>query len=109
MGRCGYCSERAGFWSRVCRDCRKLLDRTRELRALSNVGYRELLDGLEATGAPGGKIMAFLKADPFGEGSIQDQITADMASELMRVMGLGGSQSADDVKQIRKSVEKEKS
>ncbi|MFQ5903365.1 MAG: hypothetical protein ACE5JO_06715, partial [Candidatus Binatia bacterium] len=60
MGRCTYCRDRGGFWSRVCRDCKKLLARVQELRG--QVGYGEFLDGLEQTGVPKEKIMVFLKA-----------------------------------------------
>ncbi len=70
-----------------------------ELRG--RVGYGEFLDELERTGIPKEKIMAFLKADPDGKGSIQDQVTAEMASELMKVMGLRGSQTPYGVKKIR--------
>ena len=38
--------------------------------------------------------MTFLKADPEGKGSIQDQVTAEMTTELMKVMGIAGRQSA---------------
>jgi hypothetical protein len=51
--------------------------------------------------------MTFLKADPDGKGSIQDQVTAEMATELMKVMGIAGRQSAPEVKRIRESVDKE--
>ena len=105
MARCVYCGERSSFWSRICGDCKKLLARVDELRG--GVGYGEFLDGLERTGVSKEKIIVFLKADPDGTGSIQDKVTAEMASELMRVMGLKGSQSAGDVKHIRKSIEKE--
>jgi len=49
----------------------------------------------------------FLKADPDGKGSIQDQVTAEMTSELMKVMGMKGSQTPQDVKRIRKVTGKE--
>ena len=105
MARCMYCGERSGLWSKNCGDCKKLLVRVDELRG--RVGYREFLDGLERTGVPKEKIVVFLKADPDGKGSIQDQVTAEMASELMRVMGIKGSQSSGDVTHIRKAIEKE--
>jgi hypothetical protein len=89
----------------VCEDCRKLLARVDELK--SRVGYGEFLDGLEQTGVAKEKIFVFLKADPEGKGSVQDQVTAEMASELMKIMGLKGSQNPENVKQIRKSLEKE--
>jgi len=105
MARCIYCGSRGGFWSEICADCKKLLARVKELRG--RVGYGEFLDGLEATGVAKGKIKTFLQTDPDGKGSIQDQVTAELASELMKVMGLKGNQSPQDVKRIRKMVEKQ--
>jgi hypothetical protein len=107
MRRCEYCKDRAGFWSRVCRECRTLLARVEELRG--QVGYGEFLDDLERTGVPTEKIMVFLKADPYGTGSVQDQVTAEMTSELMKVMGIQGSQTPQEVKRIRKIVGKDPS
>jgi hypothetical protein len=71
------------------------------------VGYGQFLEALEQTGVAKEKITTFLQADPDGRGSVQDQITAEMASELMLVMGIKGSQSPQDVKKIRDSVERE--
>lgn len=73
---------------------------------MGQVGYGEFLDGLESTGVSKEKIVAFLKADPDGKGSIQDQVTAEMASELMKVMGIKGSQSPQEVKRIRETTDK---
>jgi hypothetical protein len=105
MSRCIYCGDRGGLWSKICADCKKLLARVDELKG--RAGYGEFLDGLERTGVSKEKIVMFLKADPQGKGSVEDQVTAEMTSELMKVMGLKGSQSAENVKQIRKSFEKE--
>lgn len=105
MARCIYCGDRRGFWSKVCKDCQNLLARVQELRG--QAGYGKFLDGLENTGVAKEKIAVFLKADPEGKGSIQDQVTAEMASELMKVMGLQGSQNAEDVKRIREMIGKE--
>ena len=103
--RCVYCGDRSSFWSRVCRDCKKLLERVQELRG--RVGYGEFLDGLERTGVDKEKIVRFLQADPDGKGSIQDQVTAEMTTELMKVMGIAGRQTAEEVKRIRESVSRE--
>ena len=89
----------------MCPDCRKLIERVDELRG--KVGFGEFLDGLEQTGVAKHKIMAFLKADPDGQGSVQDQVTAEMTTELMKVMGLSGRQTAENVKRIRHSVDKD--
>jgi hypothetical protein len=79
--------------------------RVQELRG--RVGYGEFLDGLEQTGVAKEKIMVFLKADPDGTGSIQDQVTAEMTTELMKVMGISGRQTAEEVKRIRGNVAKD--
>ena len=89
----------------MCPDCQKLLGRVDELRG--KVGFGEFLDGLEQTGVAKQKIMSFLKADPDGQGSIQDQVTAEMTTELMKVMGISGQQTAENVKRIRDSVDKD--
>jgi hypothetical protein len=91
--------------ARVCADCKKLLACVAELRG--GAGYGEFLDGLERTGVAKEKIVKFLKADPNGNGSIQDQVTAEMTTELMKVMGIGGRQTAGEVKRIRGYVDKE--
>jgi hypothetical protein len=62
---------------------------------------------LEQTGVAKEKIMVFLKADPDGTGSIQDQVTAEMTTELMKVMGMSGRQTPEAVKRIRDSVAKD--
>jgi hypothetical protein len=93
------------MFARVCADCKKLLTRVGELRG--RVGYGEFLDGLERTGVAKEKIVKFLKADPDGRGSIQDQVTAEMTTELMKVMGIAGRQTTEEVKRIRDYVDKE--
>jgi len=105
MSRCQYCGENAGFWSRMCGDCKNLMARVEELRG--KVGYGEFLDGLERTGVAKEKIMIFLKADPDGNGSVQDWVTAEMTTELMQVMGMQGRQTPEEVKRIRKTVVKD--
>ena len=106
MAQCIYCGVRSGLFAKLCGDCKKLMAKVDELRG--NVGYVEFLDGLAATGVSKDKIIVYLKADPEGKGSVQDQVTAEMTSELMQVMGLKGKQSAENVKGIRTSIEKEK-
>lgn len=105
MRRCVYCGDSSTLWSRMCSECKRLLARVNELRG--KVGFGEFLDGLEETGVPREKIMTFLKADPDGQGSVQDQVTAEMTTELMKVMGMSGQQTAEEVKRIRHSVDKE--
>jgi len=105
MRKCIYCGARAGFLGRTCGDCKKLLTRVTELRG--KVSYGQFLEGLEQTGVDKQRILRFLKADPDGAGSIQDQVTAEMTTELMRVMGISGRQTAQEVKRIRDTVGKE--
>src|SRR3990172_10564079 len=105
MRQCVYCGERSGLWVRTCTDCKKLLARVQELRG--RVGYGEFLDGLEQTGVAKEKILAFLKADPDDTGSVQDQVTAEMTSELMKVMGIAGCQTAQEVKRIRSTIDED--
>ena len=99
MRKCVYCGERASLFGRSCADCKKLMARVTELRG--KVSYGQFLDGLDQTGVDRNKILRFLQADPEGTGSIQDQITAEMTSELMQVMGISGRQTAQEVKRIR--------
>ncbi len=79
MRKCVYCGERAGLFGKGCADCKKLLARVAELRG--KVSYGQFLDGLEETGVDKEKILRFLKADPDGAGSIQDQVTAEMTTQ----------------------------
>ena len=104
MRQCIYCHERSGFFGRLCGDCKKLLTRVQELRGKMSFGL--FLDGLEQTGVAKEKILTFLQADPDGKGSVQDQVTAEMTTELMNVMGISGRQSAQEVKRIREVVDK---
>ena len=105
MRKCIYCGASSGFIGRVCADCKKLLARVQELRG--KVSYGQFLEGLEQSGVPRDKILRFLAADPEGKGSIQDQVTAEMTSELMKVMGISGRQSAKEVKRIRNTLDNE--
>lgn len=105
MKKCVYCGERSGFFGRVCGECKKLLARVEELRG--KVSYGQFLDGLEQTGVSKEKILVFLQADPDGKGSVQDQVTAEMTSELMNIMGMSGRQSPQEVKRIRHLVDKD--
>ena len=105
MRKCVYCGARAGLFGRACADCKKLFARVAELRG--KVSYGQFLDGLAETGIDKDKILVFLKADPDGAGSIEDQVTAEMTTELMKVMGIAGRQTAQEVKRIRDNVGKE--
>ncbi len=92
MRQCVYCGERAGLFGRICAECKKLLARVDELRG--KVGFGQFLDGLERPESPRRRFVKFLQADPDGKGSVQDQVTAEMTTELMKVMGIAGRQTA---------------
>ena len=104
MRECVYCAERVGYFNRVCGDCKKLLACVEQL--CGKVSFGQFLDGLEQTGVAKEKLIKFLQADPDGKGSIQDQVTAEMTTELMNVMGISGRQTAAEVKRIRGVVDK---
>ena len=99
MAICAYCGERAGAWAQSCRDCRQLVEKVGVYGG--RVGFTELLDRLEETGVPPEKIMGFLKANPDGQGSVRDRLTADMTNELLKVMGINERQTPDGVERIR--------
>jgi len=97
--KCRYCQERAGWFTRVCQDCRRLLAIYEAHKG--QIGLLQFLDLFIATGLPREKIEAFLAADPRGEGSVKDRILADMSTELLGAMGMNAQQSAQDVKRLR--------
>ena len=105
MRPCVYCGDRARLFGRVCSDCKTLLACVEELRG--KVSFGQFLDGLELTGIAKEKLVKFLTADPDGKGSIQDQVTAEMTTELMNVMGMSGRQTPQEVKRIRTIVDKD--
>ena len=104
MRSCVYCGERAGLFGKICGECKRLAARVDALRG--KVGFGQFLDGLADTGIAKEKIIKFLDADPDGQGSVRDQVTAEMTSELMKVMGIAGRQTVPEVKRIRNSVNK---
>lgn len=97
--RCAYCQERAGWFKRICADCQRLHGLYTQQRG--QIGLLQFLDICIETGLPREKIEAFLNADPHGNGSVKDQITADMSTELLGAMGIRVQQTAQDVKLLR--------
>ncbi len=96
--RCRYCRDRAGF-RRVCADCRRFL--ALYTRHQGRLSLLQLLDLYIDTGVSREKIEAFLNADPTGQGSVKDRITANMSTELLGAMGVNAPQTAHDVKRLR--------
>ena len=97
--KCSYCQERAGWVTRVCQDCRRLLAIYEAHKG--QIGLLQFLDVFIETGLPREKIEAFLAADPRGKGSVKDHILADVSTELLGAMGVNAQQSAQDVKRLR--------
>ena len=97
--KCAYCLERAGWFKKTCTDCQRLHEIYTQHRG--HIGLLQFLDLFIETGLSRKKIEAFMYADPHGKGSIKDQITADMSSELLGAMGIRVQQTAQDVKQLR--------
>ncbi|MBI3796868.1 MAG: hypothetical protein HY268_07860 [Deltaproteobacteria bacterium] len=97
--KCSYCQERAGWFTRVCQDCRRLLAIYEAHQG--QIGLLQFLDLFIETGLPREKIEAFLAADPRSEGSVKDRILADISTELLGAMGVNAQQSAQDVKRLR--------
>lgn len=97
--RCRYCSESAGWWRRRCRECYRL-ERVFTNNRGADMGT--MMDLFIATGAPRSKLERFLDRDPTGNGTVRDQIAADMANQLLGALGRYDRQTAKDVNRIRK-------
>lgn len=97
--QCNYCHAPAGWFKRLCTDCRRLHDIF--TRHQGQLGLLQFLDLFIETGLSRERIEAFMNADPHGRGSVKDQITADMSSELLGAMGIRVRQTANDVRQLR--------
>jgi len=97
--KCSYCRRQAGWFAKICSDCRRLLAIYAAHKG--QIGLLQFLDLFIETGLPREKIEAFLAADPHGEGSVKDHILADMSTELLGAMGVNAQQSAQDVKRLR--------
>jgi len=95
---CRYCGESAGWWRRNCASCRRLLAAFEENRGAD---FQSMMQIFRATGVAMETIEKFLEADPRGDGSVRDQIAADMTNDLMRALGNDTRQTAADVKRIR--------
>lgn len=69
---------------------------------LGQMGLSQLMDELIATGIPKPHIKQFLETDPHGNGSIMDQITAQLTNNLAEGMGVKDKEmTAQDVQRIK--------
>jgi hypothetical protein len=63
---------------------------------------RALLVAFEATGIDRAAVERFLDSEPSkGDGSIRDQIAADMSNQLLDALGQRPEQSGAEVKRLR--------
>jgi hypothetical protein len=97
--RCRYCLEKAGWWRRRCSACRRLLQ---VYLAHRGADMATMFDCLVATAVSRHTIERFLDADPNGQGSVRDQIAADMTNQLLEALGQRARQGVVDVQRIRK-------
>lgn len=100
--KCLYCRKKAGFFRKLCEECRKLAEAMRSLPP--SFGYGELLDTLLATGVGASKIESFLDRDLDGHGSLNDQITARMTNQVMGSLGQPSQMKSADVKRVRNDI-----
>jgi hypothetical protein len=78
--------------------CRRL---QQEFLAHRGADMATLLERLLATGAPQRTVEQFLDADPDGNGSVRDQVAADMTNQLLEAFGQRTRQSPAEVKRLR--------
>lgn len=96
--RCRYCEERAGWWRRCCTDCRRL---SALVTTHPGADMGTLMDLFIASGAGREKVEKFLNADAYGDGTVRDQIAADMANQLLEALGQRRRQTVGDVRRLR--------
>lgn len=64
---------------------------------------REILVAFEATGIERAQVERFLDAEPSeNQGSIRDQIAADMSNQLLAALGQPPQQDSASVKKLRR-------
>ena len=104
MGRCIYCQDSAGWFKRLCGDCKGMLEALKELDG--QFSFRTLLDALMEACPSNEKIERFLDSDIGGQGSIRDIVTARMTNQLAHTMGQPTDMTSKKVKWIREAEAK---
>lgn len=87
--------------ARTCAVCAKVLRVVDKIGAES--GISALADGFIAEGLTLAQVEQVLDAEPGGEPSLRDRLTAEMTNALMRNLGIPGRQTPEDVRRIRKN------
>ncbi len=99
--KCKICCHKKLSLKSWCKECNKLFSLVQ--KNLGILGLGQMIDALIATGIPKDRIKKFLESDPWGQGSILDQITAQLTNNLASGIGVKGADvSAQDVAQQRK-------
>lgn len=100
--KCTICRRKRPLFQPLCRECRKLFDLVNE--NLGRVGLGQLMDILIETGIDKKRIKQFLEANPHGKGSIMDQITAHLTTDLAEGLGVKKKDvTPEDVRKIREN------
>jgi hypothetical protein len=97
--RCRYCHSRAGLFRSGCGGCLRIVEVFEQ--SVGRVGWTELVDRFVAAGFTKFQVDRVLDAELGGEPSLRDRMTAEMANELLRNLGMPGRQSPADVRRIR--------
>jgi len=96
--RCRHCQEPAGWWRRLCGDCRQLAE---VFTAHRGGDMGTMMELFLATGAPRSKVERFLESDIAGAGAVRDLIAADMTNQLLEAFGQRRRQTPDEVRRLR--------
>lgn len=97
---CRICGKSRSPFRALCAPCQTLFNVVQQ--NLGTTGFSELIDRLIATGIDKAHVKFFLEANPRGQGSILDQIIAQLTNNLAEGMGVKENEmSASDVRRIR--------
>lgn len=100
--KCEFCRKRAGFLSRVCSVCAKVVAIVE--RTAGQVGLAQLVDIFAAEGLTREQVDQVLDAENGGRPTIRDRLTSNMVNTLMRGLGMPGRQSPGDVRRVRSAA-----
>lgn len=100
--KCVICKQKRPLFKSLCHHCQQLFDVVQ--KNLGQMGMSQLMDKLIETGIEKAKIKHFLEANPHGKGSIMDQITAQLTTNLAEGIGVKESDiTPEDVRKIREN------
>lgn len=97
--RCLYCHTRAGILRKVCSPCARIAAVVED--SAGRLGWTELIDIFAGEGLTKVEVNRVLDAEIEGAPTLRDRLTARMANELMKGLGMPGRQSPEDVRRVR--------